>query len=329
MPLFIKYLRGHLGLILTYFLFCAIFAIVFALYHLPLGAVLYPALLCLILAVFLAAADYLRQRRRHRQLERIAGLSAAMMGEIPVTGSIDAEDYAAIISALQTELRTMETRYGEKYEDMVEYYTMWAHQIKTPIASMQLTLQNTDSRDARRLRAELLRIEQYVEMVLAFLRLDSQSSDYVFREQPLDPIIRHAVRRFSAEFIGRGIALHYEPVNISLVTDDKWLAFVLEQLISNALKYTREGSVKIYLKEPLTLCIEDTGIGIAPEDLPRVFEKGYTGCNGRSDKKASGIGLYLCRRVCDNLGIAIAAQSEQGRGTTVTLDLKQHEVRRD
>ena len=134
------------------------------------------------------------------------------------------------------------------------------------------------------------------------------------------------MKRFSAEFIGRKIRLDYEPADYTLVTDEKWLGFVLEQLLSNALKYTRAGSVRIFLQNG-TLCIADTGIGIAPEDLPRIFEKGYTGLNGRADRKATGLGLYLCRRVCENLGIGLRAESAPGTGTTVFLDLSQRQRR--
>ena len=164
-------------------------------------------------------------------------------------------------------------------------------------------------------------------MVLAFLRLDEGGSDYVLRECPLDGIIRGAVRKFAPEFIGRKLRLDYAPVEFTAVTDEKWLSFVLEQLLSNALKYTREGSIRIAMDAPGILTVSDTGIGIAPEDLPRIFEKGYTGKNGRRDRTASGIGLYLCRRICTNLGIGISAASEIGVGTTIRLDLTQYPLR--
>lgn len=326
MALFWKYVRRQWRIAAAFILFAVIFAVVFALYRLPAEAVLYPFLLCALLGGLFTAVDFGRVRARHRELERIAGLSASMIGGLPEAGGLESEDYQAVIRALQAEAASIEAVSAARYRDMIDYYTIWVHQIKTPISSMRLQLRNEDAPRERRLRAELFRVEQYVEMALAFLRLDSESSDYVFREYSLDEIIRGAVRKFSHEFIDRKISLHYEPVDLTLVTDEKWLAFVLEQLISNALKYTREGSVKIYLKEPETLCVEDTGIGIAPEDLPRIFEKGYTGYNGRSDKRASGIGLYLCRRVCGNLGIGISARSQIGSGTVVELRLEQHRI---
>lgn len=329
MSLFWRYVKEHRKVMLAFCLFCLVFGVVFAMYRLPIGAVIYPALLCGLFGVLFLIFDFYTAKQKHKALDELSKRSAAMIGDLPDTGRIDDADYAAVIRSLQSEVATLETVSSAKYNEMIEYYTIWAHQIKTPIASMRLNLQNTDTAESRKLQADLFRIEQYVEMVLAFLRLDSEASDYVFKEQPLDPIIRQAVKKFSTEFIGRKISLEYEPITETIVTDEKWLSFVLEQIISNALKYTRAGSVKIEMRAPKTLCVEDTGIGIAPEDLPRIFEKGYTGYNGRTDKKASGIGLYLCKRVCDNLGIQITAKSEIGKGTIIALSLGQYEMKKE
>lgn len=163
-------------------------------------------------------------------------------------------------------------------------------------------------------------------MVLCYLRLDSDSTDYVLKEYELDELIRQAVRKYAASFIRKKLRLEYEPVNCRVLTDEKWMLFVLEQVLSNALKYTKAGSISISQESPGILCIRDTGIGIAPEDLPRIFEKGYTGYNGRSDKKASGIGLYLCKRICRNLGHRIAAESAVGTGTVIRIDFRRAEL---
>lgn len=187
---------------------------------------------------------------------------------------------------------------------------------------MRLTLQNEDTTFSRKLRGDLFRVEQYVEMVLMFLRLDSPSHDYVIKEYQIDPLIRQAVKKYAWEFIGRKLKLEYEQLDITAITDEKWLAFVVEQVLSNALKYTPAGSISIYMEKPKTLCIKDTGMGIAPEDLPRIFEKGYTGYHGRADKKASGIGLYLCKCICRDLGHSISAESEPDKGTTIRINLE-------
>ena len=321
MKLFFAYLRQQRRLLLAAALFYALFALSFALYGLPLAAVWYPCALTALLGLGLLLADFLRIRRAHAQLAVLARLPRSEPGALPETDRLLEADYQAILRALQAQARAMETAAAAQTRETVEYYTVWAHQIKTPIASMRLMLRDEDSPAARQLSAELSRVEQYVGMVMTYLRLQDGVSDYVFRTRQLDPLIRQSIKRFSAEFIGRKIHLDYRPIELTLVTDEKWLSFVLEQLLSNALKYTPASSIRIDLAPPRTLRITDTGIGIAPEDLPRIFEKGYTGGNGRADRKASGIGLYLCRRICGNLGIGLRAESAVGRGTTVLLDL--------
>lgn len=306
-----------------------VFTVSFLLYRLPLGAIAYPALLCGIMGFALLIYDFVRAKRTHTRLSDIRKMGSEIIDTLPQADTIERDDYQEIIRALQDEIRALENQSDLRYRETVDYYTVWVHQIKTPIASMRLTLDNEDTPTSRRLLGDLSRIERYVEMVLAYLRLDSASSDYVFKEYDLDGIIRQAVKKFAPEFIDRKVRLDYDTINERVVTDEKWLSFVLEQLLSNSLKYTREGgSVRIYMHDK-ALYIEDTGIGIAPEDLPRIFEKGFTGINGRLDKKASGLGLYLCKSITKNLGIGIRAASEPDRGTLIMLDLEQYDFKKE
>lgn len=323
MKIFGAYIKQKSKILLTILLFCIIFAIVFYLYKLPVEAVIYPSLLCVLFGTILIVLDFAKIKRRYKILEKLGNMPSAMIDELPSVSNINDYGYQRIIRSLQKEISQLESDSNNRFNDMVDYYTVWAHQIKTPIASMRLTLQNEDTPLSRKLLSDLFRIEQYVEMIMAFLRLDSTSSDYVFKEHNIDTIIRQAVKKYANEFIDRKISLVYNPIDYTVVTDDKWLSFVIEQILSNALKYTQKGSIKIYMNENMMLCIEDTGIGIAPEDLPRIFEKGYTGYNGRSDKKASGLGLYLCKRICKNLDTGITVLSEIDKGTIVRIDLKQ------
>ncbi len=324
---FFEYLNAKKKTVAASLLFAAVFFAVFALYRVPPALLLYPTLLCFLAGLLFLFLDFLRCRKLRRQLEAVSRMSAGMMDAIPEAGNFTDPDYVQIIGQLRSQILELASRDFAKYSEMVDYYTVWVHQIKTPIAVMKLMLAEEDSPLSRRLSSELLRIEQYVEVVLAFLRLDSESAVYVFRKKNLDEIIRPAIKKFAPEFILRKLRVEYEPIEKTIVTDEKWLSFVLEQLLSNALKYTREGCIRIYMRSADLLCVEDTGMGIAPEDLPRIFVRGYTGYNGRSDKNASGIGLYLCKRVCDKLGIAIAAESEVGRGTAILLDLSQYQKR--
>ena len=317
MKLLIQYLRSRAAAILLFVLFAGIMAFSFSLYHLPVRAVLYPAVLCALLGLAALAVGFLRALRMHKL---ISGLRE-MDTELPEVRDVEAADYREIVRLLQEQNREARTRAETEMSAMMDYYTLWAHQIKTPIASMRLRLQEDDTPQARVLLSDLGRIERYVSMVLTYLRLEGSSTDYVIRETDLDSILRPVFKQFAGEFISRKLKLDYTPVNKRVLTDEKWLAFVAEQLISNALKYTPAGSVSVYLEEPAVLCVRDTGIGIAPEDLPRVFERSYTGLTGRADKRASGLGLSLCRQVCDRLGHGLSIESVPDQGTTVRVDL--------
>lgn len=300
-----------------------IFAVIFLMYRLPVGAAVYPGLLSLLLLAAVGVVDFSRQRAKQKQLRA----ALQNLGEnLPEPETVQEQTYQELAEQLRQHLVQLAGEQDARYQDMVEYYTTWAHQIKTPIAAMRLKLQNEDSTLSRQLTSDLLRIEQYVDMVMAYLRLESPSTDYVLREYRIDDLVKNAVKTFASEFIGRGLSLNYRQLEGTIVTDEKWFCFVLEQLLSNALKYTRSGSISIYM-ENKTLCIADTGIGIAPEDLPRIFEKGYTGFNGRKDKHASGLGLYLCRQICGNLNIPIAVKSQPGQGTVIRLDLGQYNLK--
>ena len=326
MKLFLTYLNYKRKTFAVCLIFGIIFAGSFFLYHLPLHAVLYPAALCFAIGIVFFLIDFHQVCKRHHTLTGLQAWQNDIVDGLPSCENIIDEDYHALIDQLCRNARLSAEEAACRYRDMVDYYTVWAHQIKTPIAAMQLNLQSEDTHQSRRLLQDLRRIEQYVEMVLTFLRLGSDSTDYVFKTYDLDSIVRPAVKKFSGEFIGKKLTLRYAPLNISVLTDEKWLSFVIEQIISNAVKYTDSGEVSIYMESPKTLCIADTGIGIMPEDLPRIFENGYTGWGGRVDKRASGIGLYLCKQICNRLGHGLYASSDPGHGTVMRIDLRQKSI---
>ena len=285
----------------------------------------YTALLSTALALLLALPDLRRFALRHRQLSDALKSIRVSDEQLPPPENLIEEDYRQLIRALGEEKQRQASAMDLRMSDMQDYFTLWAHQIKTPIAAMRLILQTKPENSAMEIEGELFRVEQYVEMVLNYLRLDSDSTDFVFRTCALDDIIRQCVRKYAKQFIRKRIRLEYEGTALQVLTDEKWLCFVIEQILSNALKYTAAGSIRIFTQGE-TLVIADTGMGIAPEDLPRVFEKGYTGYNGRTDKKATGIGLYLCKRILNRLGHGIAIRSVVGQGTAVSIDLSREET---
>lgn len=311
--MFKDYLKSRINVIILMIVVEGVFASSYFLFDMPAVTVLYPLILSTSALIVAGVIDFVFTFNKHRKLTQ---------NEISASSDPIEKDYQEIIRKLKEEEEYSRQKATSDYNNMVEYYTVWAHQIKTPIASMRLQIQSEDTESARKLIGDLNRIEAYVEMVLTFLRLDSDSTDYLIKEYDLDEIIRPAIRKFSREFILKKLKLEYEPIEFKTITDSKWLSFIIEQVISNAVKYTSEGYVRIYMSEPGILCIEDTGVGISEEDLPRIFENGYTGFNGREDKRASGIGLYLCKRISDNLGHKIYAESKVGEGTKIFLDMR-------
>lgn len=314
-----RYLRERAGTLLVFLICALIYFVTFALYHFPLNAILYPTYLCALILLGTLFLRFLKAKKKHEEFETLQKLPATLLESLEGYQTQEDEDYLEILRLLQEKRMSENQDSLNRFRDAMDYFTTWVHQIKTPIASMRLRLEKEDSAFSRGVAEDLLRIEGYVEMVLTYLRLDQGTSDYVFRACELDEVIKGSLRKYAGQFIGRGIRLSYEPLAMNVVTDEKWLAFVLEQLLSNALKYTQEGSVAIEKCGEDKLCIRDTGIGISAQDLPRIFERGYTGQNGRLDKRASGLGLYLCKRICENLNIKIWVQSDVGEGTTIFL----------
>ena len=297
-----------------------IYSLVLLLYQIPPEAAGYGILLVFIAEFVWLLSGFGRFRKKQKLLRQLAGERAKdfYLRDLPESEDPKEEAYQDLIESLLKEKNRKEAEAAEKLRDMEEYYTLWVHQIKTPIAAMSLLLQEEDTPENGELSMELFRIEQYVEMVLQYLRLDSPDHDLAFRSVDVDDCVRQAVRKYARSFIRKKIALDFQETGIETVSDEKWLVFVLEQLLSNALKYTKKGTIRIYGGNGF-LYIEDTGIGIAPEDLPRIFEKGYTGYNGRRDKKSTGIGL--CQEILKRLAHGITITSTLGEGTKVTLDL--------
>ena len=297
-----KFLSENIGLLLIAPVFLLLMFIVTNLYQLPAEYVFYLISIFLILWVIVLCMQYRVFRKRTEQCEKER-------------------------KEMQ-ESNSEESRQWEELQEKQDFFALWAHQIKTPIAALNLLLQQ-ENQDAAACRQELFKIESYVEMALNYLRFEEMSNDLVLERNSLEQLVRQVVKKYAAIFIYNHISIQLEHLDYTVLTDEKWFCFVLEQILSNALKYTKQGSVKISAEESangLRVLVKDTGIGIRSEDLPRIFEKGFTGYNGRMDKKASGLGLYLCKGVCEKLGHEIRVVSEEGEGTTVILTLQLEKV---
>lgn len=320
----ISYSKLHIKDVILLFLFPIIFSLVFWLYNLSMEPVLYALLLFLIISIIFFIVDFFKYYKLHKLLCKLKNTIKVNIDDLPIPQDIIQEDYNDLITIIHKDKIKIAYTTDMSRSDLMDYYTLWAHQIKTPIAAMSLLLQSQNNELNGDLSAELFKIEEYVEFVLQYLRLESMSSDLLLKEYSLDDIVRQTVRKYAKIFIRKKISLNFTELNCNVLTDEKWLVFVIEQLLSNALKYTTSGSISIYMDEhsEKTLIIEDTGIGVQPEDLPRVFEKGFTGYNGRSNKKSTGIGLYLCKQILNKLSHTITMESEVGKGTRVLINLE-------
>lgn len=340
MKLFLDYLnkiKFHILLMIFPTIFTGI---IFFLYQLSPEPVLYVALLWLLAGLTACMTGFSNYRKKLQLLTLVATAPDINLSRMDTPSDQIESLQQDIMHRLNQMRMNVETAGQKSLEEMTDYYTMWAHQIKTPIFALRLLLQENPSANKEAL-AELFKIEQYVEMVLGYLRTEDMSSDLTLSCCFLDSIIRDQIHKYAGIFVSRKLSLTYDGISESVLTDEKWLGFVIGQILSNALKYTRTGGIHIYLKNspvrnyvsnitpatPVTLVIEDTGIGIRAEDLPRIFEKGYTGYNGRSDQKASGLGLYLCRTICRRLGHTITASSVPDHGTAIRIALDQRRVR--
>lgn len=278
--------------------------------------------------------DILKYAERWKELKRCIATSDTYPGMFyTVPGDLEAL-YRSMIAKMRQEKEELIFEDQKRYTEMMDYYGMWAHQIKTPIAAMRILVQSGMDREEneenqklfRQLQMELFKTEQYVEMVLSYLKIGDIAKDMVLERCDLGKVVRQAVKKYSRLFILQKLSLEMGEIAEIVLTDEKWLSFVVEQILSNALKYTKSGSVSIYLEQEGVLVIKDTGIGISVEDLPRIMEKGYTGYNGRIDKRSTGIGLYLCKKVMDKLHHQLRIDSEDGKGTKIVLDLRRTQL---
>lgn len=318
------YSKRH-GLV-TYIVSVVIFAIVFLLARVELKNIWYPALLCFVFYIALGIRDYLKYRARHKQLTHSLETIDATLENLPEAKGLIERDYQILLEALNKKKNNRIVENGQKAKELEEYLTLWSHQIKTPLTALQLTTASVEEPVKGETQEQIFEIEQYVDMMLQYIRLRDNTSDLVLQRYALRSMVNQAVKYYSRVFISKKLSVKIDiDEELTVTTDEKWFVFVLKQILSNALKYTEKGSISIRAKlseDPstsLVLQIEDTGIGIAKEDLPRIFERGYTGYNGRKDKKATGLGLYLTSQVLAMLNHPVTIDSVIGEGTTVSI----------
>lgn len=277
----------------------------------------YISYICLI-SIFLFLIDLIISYIKFKRISReITYWTNDFESEVPVIIK-DTKTFENINDIYQTN-KQMENSFEAKMTDFKEYVSIWTHQIKTPLFSLNLIL-NEHPIDDHAAKSEVFEIEEYIETLLSYMRLESLSTDFVFDQADLDELISSSIKKYSKVFIRKKNKVSFNPTNLSLTTDKKWFNLIVDQILSNSNKYTQNGEISFYM-DGKNLIIEDTGIGIRKEDLPRVFDKSYTGYNGRIYKKSTGIGLNLVKTAAENLSIDVGIESEVGKGTRVILNL--------
>ncbi len=364
------YIRENSGWLAVILFIALVMTATMMLNGIPAYEIGYGMLLCVFVTVAAAVTGYGRHCESICQLRVMRQNIAEVQNEMKAPEYLYETYYQDSINVLVQEKDRVQNELMTRQQDMAAYYSMWVHQIKTPIAALKLLIdeetntyletdemEENDTRvtNGRQMQSELFRIEQYVDMALQYTRLGSETNDFVFEHVRLDEVIKPSIHKYAKQFIQKQLRLAYAPQDIMAVTDKKWLGFVIDQLLSNAVKYTKQGCVTIRVcgagnpcgaadceevekrgwaeacedaayEESVRIVIEDTGIGIRAEDLPRVCEKGYTGYNGHADKYSTGIGLYLCRSILDKLGHPFRITSEQGNGTKVEIVMESNKA---
>ena len=307
---FLAYLRSRIRLLVFIFLISCL-ALAFHILFTNLGSYfLYFFLLCSFLTLLffiwdiLVEAEVYRKEMLYSEREPKSPLECAL---------------AEKLDEREAEIYQKKSDAENRYNDLVDYYTLWVHQIKTPIAASKLLVSEvTDRQLKQQLEQEIFKIDSYTNLVLQYLRLESFHDDLVLKKENVEDLVKEVIRKYAIFFIQKGLSIDLHDLDRRIVTDKKWLLIVIEQILSNSLKYTNEGGVEIYM-DGSDLCIKDTGIGIKNSDRLRVFERGFSGYNGRITQQSSGLGLYLTQKISQELGHQIRIESELGQGTTVRI----------
>lgn len=316
--LFFKYyLRSRKLLCSLLFIFYSLLFIFSYLFEDERTVLQYVMILLLLTSLIGLILDFVKQYQNFRH--------AVLYGESDAYTPLEAL-LTSKIRTLENDKKELKIQHQEKQSDLLDYYTLWVHQIKTPIAASKLLVQDLQEQMLKnQLEQELFKIDSYTNLVLQYLRLESFHDDLVVEKENIEDLVKEVVKKYALFFIQKGLSLNLHDLNHTVITDKKWFLVILEQVLSNSLKYTKQGSIEIFFQED-TLYMKDTGLGIQNSDLLRVFERGFSGYNGRLTHQSSGLGLYLSKKIADKLGHELHLHSVVGEGTTVMITFKEKKL---
>ena len=320
------FIKNHVWILLCMLICILEWIAIFFLYDLPISPLIYAFILSFTTVLLFGGLIWIQKREKIFQLKHCCSQKDYTSLILPKAYTKEEHLYQKLIRYLCPSLQKEQKKAAEEFTRTETYYTLWSHQIKTPLSAIRLLLQE-ESIKRGQIELELLKVEQYVDMALQYQRLEDHTNDLHIAKYEISDMVKQVIKKIAPLFIYKKIRLDLKDLNDTVITDEKWTCFLIEQFLTNAIKYTPEGgTISIYMdrEQPSCLAIQDTGIGILPEDLPRIFEWGYTGYNGRIQKRSTGIGLSLCKQAADLLGHTISIESQIRIGTTVRLNLSHH-----
>ena len=306
----------------------AIFTLLLLFLNFPLMTSVYAVGLSgLVLAVWIGKQWY-QLKQKYQTLRQLDETTIARIVKQVDDSDLIMQIYLKQYEALLKQQAVERREFQQHLEEQKDYFTLWLHQIKTPISSISLLLQNDSlANSSQKIEHELIYLNDYTHMGLNYLKLSDTGHELDLTLVEVDPLIRNMLKKYASLFIYNHILINYSPLNLTVLSDAKWLQVLLEQILSNALKYTPAGGeITITVENTSKLVIKDTGIGIHPNDLPKIFEKGYSGLNGRMQDKSTGLGLFLVRKICKRLNYTNQIESAVSQGTVVSLETRRDAI---
>ncbi len=315
-----KYILQKVPLFSVIIITAIIFFIVFITENIPIDTVFYALLISAFAFLLYLIIDFFYYLKKIKRLYRVRSDVLHKTDNLPKVTNESDKLYSEIIENWEIIYNKFDMEQTKKLSEISDFYTKWVHQIKTPIFALSLLVKDLPNNNM--MLSELNKIEQYTGMVLSYLRLFESDNDLVIKEVNIKNISSDVLKNFTPIFLSKGLRPVLEVDDLYIKTDEKHLKFAISQIISNACKYSEKSDIHITLKDNV-LRISDKGIGIDSSDLPRIFDKGFTGFSGRIEEKSTGLGLYLCKKTLDILGFSISAVSEKWQGTDVFVNLSQ------
>lgn len=322
----IAFLKDKKGFLLTHIVTVIFTGIFLSVFHISSDAIYFLSAVYIISIVISLTYEYLPKRNWYSETEKLLEKpeKVTLLSELIEEPLFqEGKEMYHCIQRMNKAMNDEIEKYAVSSKEYREYIELWIHEIKTPIASSKLIIENNPSEITQSLSEDLDVVNYYIEQALFYSRSNNVEKDYIIKEIELRDLVNAVIRRNSKDFIRNRIKLTLDALEYTIYTDSKWLEFILNQIVVNAIKYHKDNPcIRIYANERdnnIALTVEDNGIGISEKDIPMIFERGYTGRTGRLYTKSTGIGLYLCKSLCDKLGLSISIQSEEFMYTKVTI----------